>query len=121
MPVYSFRCPTCGLEDELVASIHTGPGTIYCCDTPMDRIYHPPAVRTSWVPHYNHSVGRYVRTEAEFRSALSQASDDMSARTNIDHSYVPVEAGDREAMGVTDAGMDASRKAHRGEPGWENI
>lgn len=68
------------------------------------------SVATGWMPHYNHSVGRYVRTRGEFLDALRSASEKQSERTGVEHNYQPVELG--EVQGVTEEGMDATRRAH---------
>lgn len=49
-----------------------------------------------FVPHFNHSVGRYVTSDADFRDALKQASEQAYDNTGIEHNYVPVEP--REVM-----------------------
>lgn len=77
----------------------------------MRRDYSSIAVSKSFKPHFNHSVGKYVRNNAEFRSELSRASDRASERTGIDHNYKPIDAGDRP--GVTSEGLYETEKRKR--------
>lgn len=48
-----------------------------------------------FTPHYNHSVGKYVRSDRDYRDALRRASDTQSAVTGIDADYQPVDLLDR--------------------------
>jgi len=42
---------------------------------------------TAFQPHFNYSVGQYVNTEHEFRSALRRRADENSMLTGTDHTY----------------------------------
>lgn len=60
--------------------------------------------------HWNASVNKPIRSDAQFRSELSRASDEMSERTGTDHKFVPIDMGDKSACGVTDEGLDETAK-----------
>lgn len=94
MPVYEYRCPTDGKVFEYFKSEPTEEH----CPTHGNvlRRKYSFAVPKLFVPHYNHSVGRYVTSESDFRSALKKASDEASATTGVEHNYVPIDY--REAM-----------------------
>lgn len=64
------------------------------CGCKARRVYTPLAFKKPWEPHFNHSVGQYVRNEQEFRSALSRGSDEASERTGMEHRYTSVQPGD---------------------------
>jgi hypothetical protein len=38
-------------------------------------------------PHFNYTVGKFVRNEQEFRDALKRAGDKNSEKTGISHNY----------------------------------
>lgn len=105
MALYSFRCDSCGstssawypMSEGPQPHPHTGCGT-------FQRVWTVPAQPKSFQPHFNHSVGRYVNTMAEFNAALARGADEASARTGVEHRY---RAADRDAapdLGVTDNG-----------------
>lgn len=77
----------------------------------MRRDYSSISVIKPFTPHYNHSVGKYVRTAGEFKSELTRASDAHSERTGIDHDFRPIEMN--EAPGVTSEGLDSTAKRKR--------
>jgi len=56
------------------------------------RIFHAPAVVRALVTegHYNHSLGEYVTSSADFRDKLARKSDQMSERLGWDQHLVPV-------------------------------
>jgi len=77
--------------------------------------------QSSFQPHYNTSVGRWVNTYNEFRDALKEKSDEASARTGIEANYVPVDMADQSAFGVNDDGMDSFHREHYSNPITESI
>lgn len=60
--------------------------------------------------HFAHSVGKVVRGRKHFREELQRASDAATARTGVPHRFEPVDLRDREALGVTDEGLDATAR-----------
>lgn len=78
------------------------------------RKYRPPATPKPFQPHFNPSVGQYVHTMSDFRSALSALSDANEARTGHPSRLVPVDPADmRAAAGVTDDGLEATERRLR--------
>lgn len=63
--------------------------------------------------HYNTTVGAHVTNRRDFADKLKVAAAEQTERTGIFHDYVPIEAGDREAFGITDdhlARLEPTRK-----------
>lgn len=106
MPVYEFRCPH---NPSFIDTDRTPPMCDECC-LPMKRVwsfsFHRPMP-----DHFNASTGTYVRNERQFRDELKKMSDEATERTGIPHNYVPVDPMDKEALGVTDEGLDTTYDA----------
>lgn len=107
MPIYQFRCRECGSSKETVNQ----PSPFPCsCGSLYKRVY-------SFTPmkpmegHFNHSLGKYVSNEREYRDGLKAASEAASLSTGIDHNFVPVDYHDKKAFGVTDEGLHEQTKA----------
>lgn len=79
------------------------------------------SVATSFQPHFNSTLGVAVNTKSQFESELSRASEaasrpvinHLSDGTPVEverpqHNFVPVDMHDKQAMGVTDEGLDAT-------------
>lgn len=89
MRFYDYKCRACGgKRTELATDL-----CLTCqCGGLFKRDYSSTHISTAiFHGHFNHSVGRYVSSDADFRSALSEASDKESARTGVDHSYKPID------------------------------
>lgn len=116
MPLYKFQCQQCGSTSSEYFKMVDGPSPFphEDCGT-FERVWTVPATRTPFRAHFNHSVGQWISSDAEFRRALKVASDEKSERTGIETSYVPVESA--EQAGVTEDGMEATHRRHR-ELGW---
>lgn len=122
MPTYLLRCLACGAEfrhvlgfdEEKPVNHCVGPDRQTLCG-PLSQVFTPPAIITSTPDHYNHSLGQYVRNDADARSKLSRASDEMSQRMGFDHSYEFVDGNETKELGVTDEGLDATRARERAE------
>lgn len=121
MPLYQFDCRTCDQILEVSAPMRVGaPPSVVCpdCHQTITRRLFNIAVLSPFVEHFNHTVGKPVRTMAEFKGELNRASEEAEARTGIPHRYVPVEgvdsaaaAGiDRDSSGVIGAGMDNTNR-----------
>jgi hypothetical protein len=48
-----------------------------------------PATNPTFVPHFNHAVGRYVTSDRDFRDALKVCAEVNSVATGMDHCYEP--------------------------------
>lgn len=109
MPLYEFKCRKCGLRSSTMEY-----GTeISCpvCSIPKSRVYSF-AIKSSFVPHYNTSVGKFVSSQSEFNSELRRLSDQQTERTGITHNYVSRELGDSAAFHTTEDGMDDFSRYH---------
>lgn len=83
------------------------------CQVPMGRSYEPVPFKLPLEGHFNHSVGRYVSGDKDFKDALRQASDDASERTGIPHNFQPIDMRDTERLGVTGEGLEeTARRRH---------
>ena len=60
--------------------------------------------------HYNHTTDTYVRGESDFISDLHRKSDEMSVRMGFDVAYEAVDGHDKEALGVTDDGLEDTER-----------
>lgn len=116
MPLYEYLCRTCDVELETYASIISGPpSTVTCveCGQPTStRVYNIAVERvSSFQPHFNKSVGRYVRTMSEFKSFLQRSSEHMEERTGVPHNYTPVDPADGVAAhSIGGEGLEATRR-----------
>lgn len=77
------------------------------------RIWGPVNIRLSLRAHWNNTVGQYVSNDREFRDALKRGSEEASVRTGIDHNFQPVDGREKEALGVTDHGLEEQERKHR--------
>ncbi len=109
MPVYSFRCSGCLGETERMTR---NPPLCSRCDLEMRRVWGF-SYRPTMVEHWNQSVGKYVSNDRQFRDELKRMGEKESESTGLYHEYVPIDINDRKACGVTDEGLDATRKVRR--------
>lgn len=100
MPLYQFDCRTCDQILEVAAPMRVGaPPSVTCpdCNSIITRRLFNIAVLTPFQEHYNASVGKRVRTMAEYKGELNRASEAAEAATGIPHRYVAVEGADAAA------------------------
>lgn len=94
------------------------------CGLLMRRQWNTFAIQRASVmqPHFNHSIGSYVRNKGDLRSEFSRKSDEMSERMGFAVDYQPIDPGDLrnspESFGVTEEGLDHRAKTLRdlGDP-----
>lgn len=110
MPLYDLRCPECGLEVERYAPITQGKSSTSCvCGCLMRRVYTPPAIAITWVAHFNHSVGRWCETRADFTRALAEGSEQASKVLGRDVNYVAMDT--QEAKPRSEEGLAEQERA----------
>lgn len=112
MPIYEFRCHGCGSKVDKLND--RTPSQCACGDT-LRRNYSVavPSPRRQWVPHFNHSVGKYVESERAFDEALKRGSEEQSIRTGMDHNYTRIDAQDQAGYGATEEGLyDMAKSSH---------
>jgi hypothetical protein len=68
---------------------HFNPDTCFGCRVRTLQL----APTTAFQPHFNYSVGSYVRTESEFKSMLRRRADENSIATGTTHTYEMVDPG----------------------------
>lgn len=116
MANYQYRCPSCSAVYTLEASITTDLPERRPCPrchfNGSHRDYsfnHTP----SFTEHFNHSLGRYVNSNREFKDGLKLQSAEMSERMgmNVDlQPLSPSEMAEASSHGVTEEGLYESRK-----------
>jgi hypothetical protein len=62
--------------------------------------------------HFNVSTGQFVNNEQQFADQLKIKSEEASLRTGMDHNFVPVDVTDMKALGVTEEGLEHTRRIH---------
>lgn len=116
MPKYTFQCNDCGHDEQHYFTFDTDTFTLTApcpyndCDGEMKRVISSPHFKRGLPDHFNNSTGSYVSGERQLRSELSRLSDAQSLRTGVDHNYKWHDGRDKEFFGVTDEGMDATRR-----------
>lgn len=115
--LFGYVCEGCNAEFESETSVPIGvahpvarcPG----CGGALRRMASMPAFKRGMETHFNHTVGTVVSNMGQFKSELHKASDEVSERTGMEHKFEPVDTGDPAAHGVTDEGLDSTRKMRR--------
>lgn len=114
MPIYELRCLECGAEIESWAPITVGKSSTSCsCGGLARRVYTPPAMVNGFQAHFNHSIGRFVNNEREFRDALKQGSEEASARMGgmaVNYEPVPIAEVAHSQEGLDHPRWDRARK-----------
>lgn len=111
--MYEFKCKKCKLVFTLLT--REDPTCPVCDVKEIARVYSFNPL-TSFQPHYNVAVGKWVNSDKEFKDALKVASAEQSARTGLDINYVPIDWKDQAAFKPTDDGMDNHYRVHHNIP-----
>lgn len=104
MPIYEFKCPTCGARYHFMDRDHLDDRCVNC-NTHLKRVFSF-AIRPTMPDHFNNSTNTYVRNESHFRDELKRLSEEATEYTGIEHDYKPVDWRDKETIGVTEEGLD---------------
>lgn len=115
MPVYEYRCPSCGMTNRTVSPIKdydpdAKPDCIDC-RVQMARVFDPLPFQMPMPGHFNNSLGRYVTGKRDFQDGLKVASEEATERNGIPHNFVMVDGRDHEAAGVTGEGLHETQRA----------
>lgn len=113
MRSYRYRCQSCGWETDQSQYSKLGEHADFPCQSCgglLRRIVGTFSTASSFEPHFNYSVGCYVNNERQFRDALKHRSEDAFLQTGQESNLIPVDPADVPSMGVTDEGMDETRK-----------
>lgn len=113
MPTYKFQCPECGVlyrETLPVTQRDVDLTCDSCPDAPfLERVFSF-AYKSPLQEHFNVSTGSYVTSERTLKDEMKRASDERSERLGFDHSFTPVDPRETEALGVTEEGLDSTRR-----------
>lgn len=116
MPVYEFRCPSCGAVKSYSLTIEQYDACQLmpiCFEDPSDP--HPMrrifsfSKTPAFEEHFNLTTGTVTSSARAHANELKRMSEEASARTGMPHSFVPVHPSEaREAYGITDEGLDST-------------
>lgn len=114
MPIYEWRCTVCRHITETLSRDPSNTFCEACASTALIRKYSLSVVAgdLAFTPHFNHSIGKVVRSSKEFDSELSRAGD--AAGTT----YSRLDLRDRK-MDADAAGIAEQEKTHRDSGKWE--
>lgn len=112
MPNYLYRCPWCGDEFYKYFQFADSNTIVYCGHDGVacDKVLGVAAFHRAMPEHFNHSVGKYVSNEREFRDDLKRASDEASQRLGLPHNFVPIDMRDPAQTHATEEGLDATHR-----------
>lgn len=110
MPLYGYRCRTCGATAESTRrDTSIGPCLDPNCPGDLRRQF-AVNIRPSMQPHHNQASGTYVTNMGQFRDDLKRAGERQFIETGIESNLVPLDMHDNEATKVTGEGMDATNR-----------
>lgn len=115
MPMYEYECPIHGRFLDTNGPMDKIMCRLGCERRPCKRVwgfnYKPPMQE-----HFNTSVGKTISNPQQFKDELAKASDAATERTGVPHNYQPIDPQEKEALGATDEGLDATRRRARDAP-----
>ncbi len=108
MPMYTFRCTTCGARQEVVSSIRDYPerpnARCRACLGEMVRDYRAdrPQPAPMWPEHLNPSTGTVVRSRKQLQDDMNRKADEQFERTGIPSRPVVVDRADMPTFQAPD-------------------
>lgn len=111
MALFEYKCPEC--ENRVISHVRGDRLDADCphCEEPREfRRVFSVSMQRPMQEHFNHTVGQPISDPKQFARALSRKGEEYTERTGIETNYQPIDLQDRSALGVTDAGLDATRK-----------
>jgi predicted nucleic acid-binding Zn ribbon protein len=112
---YSYECQECGneaIDTEFHPIGHPHSRKCEACGGVLRRSVCF-SIKRGMREHFNPTVGSYVSGERQFKDGLKRASESASIQTGTEHDYQPVDLRDMDALGVTDEGLEHTRKVRR--------
>lgn len=106
MPLYEFRCRSCGWQGDLVFAVdddsrhHARCG----CGERLSRRFGFRLV-AGFAEHRNPSTGRWTTSDRQFRDDLKRASEEATLATGIEHNYQPADLRDPAVAPRSDDGL----------------
>lgn len=125
MPTYRYQCKNCLIIYRRTCSIaeYSAHSEAICVNPkcinfhlPVNRLYDVPVVTPIMHSHLNSATGTVVSSATKHADDLKRASDAATARTGMEHRFVPHDNRDPDvarALGVTDEGLDVTRRRRR--------
>lgn len=110
MPEYQYKCGSCRVVFTTLSRTEIPPCPVCKQPSRRDFVFQ---FRPDLPEHFNHSIGSYVSNERELRDAIKRKSDEASERNGIEHNLeflTRADLMDPSAHGVTDEGLDDTRK-----------
>jgi len=103
MPLYEYLCDACGARTESQARGDSCP-----CDCGLNarRRWGFRPARPTFEGGYNPAVGKYVANIGELKSEFAKVSESQTRLTGMEVDIQPIDLGDKEACGITDADID---------------
>jgi putative FmdB family regulatory protein len=117
MPLYEYRCRTCGFVAHRTAPSDTiGPCTM-CPEGELRRVFGfqmAPVMHA----HYNRTTGTIISDNRQFARELREKGDKLTEQDGIPRRYEPISLSDPSALGVTGEGLDSTnrRRVQNGLP-----
>lgn len=103
MPVYEFKCDSCGLQIEKYYQFTDA--QVAECHGMMRKLL-PKFQYTRFSEVYSPGLGKEVNSRGRYKEELKIKSEQVSERTGILHNFQPVDLSDKKALGVTDQGIE---------------
>lgn len=98
MPIYEYRCRSCGTS---VESTERGQNIICVCGEAAIRSFGTVAIQAATARHrgrWDPVVGEYVESERDFRSKLARGQQEQSEKLGMDVNLATVDARDSEGL-----------------------
>jgi hypothetical protein len=121
MPLYRFECNACGVQDTVQMTFEEhdrsklfDPVICECLGGQMMQVFGFNYARPM-PEHYSDQLDTVVKSERHFNDILKRQAEEYTARTGMEVSYDTIDPTDPKAAGVTDAGMEATERAHHAE------
>ena len=112
---YQVRCNACGNVTIDLADVRIGEyvGSCNVCHEGLLQRIASFSFTRGMKPHFNTAVGGYVESKRQMDDKLKALSDRDSVRTGTTQTYERVDMRESAALGVSDEGLDATRKRRR--------
>lgn len=112
MPMYEYKCTACGItgqdERRLQGDFLALAGCSHCKTRgTIKRVWGFSYVRPMQAG-YNASVGKHISNMSQLKSEFARMSDEAEMYTGNPHKFVPIDPMDKETLGVTDEGLQAT-------------
>lgn len=116
MPLYQYKCANCDTHYSIVLPVEDrdlpvrkGICTAHCNTTTLKRVY---SFSTHvFQPRFDQSLGQEITSPRAEREAFKVLSAQATERTGYETNYQPVDLNDREALGVTERGVEMADQA----------